>query len=83
MVKVGKLLTKLPKGLVSTKYLIYNPASFRGEVDEWFKSPPWKGGTGATLSRVRIPPSPPYQAHALILLLQALGGFVHTAALIL
>ena len=28
-------------------------------MDEWFKSPPWKGGTGATLSRVRIPPSPP------------------------
>lgn len=34
-----------------------------GEVDERFKSPPWKGGTGATLSRVRIPPSPP-KSHA-------------------
>ena len=30
-----------------------------GEMDERFKSPPWKGGIGATLSRVRIPLSPP------------------------
>jgi hypothetical protein len=30
-----------------------------GEMDEWFKSPPWKGGTGLSLSRVRISLSPP------------------------
>ena len=30
-----------------------------GEMDERFKSPPWKGGTGVTLSRVRISLSPP------------------------
>ena len=28
-------------------------------MDEWFKSPPWKGGTGLSLSRVRISLSPP------------------------
>lgn len=28
-------------------------------MDERFKSPPWKGGTGVTLSRVRISLSPP------------------------
>jgi hypothetical protein len=28
-------------------------------MDERFKSPPWKGGTGFTLSRVRISLSPP------------------------
>jgi hypothetical protein len=37
-------------------YIIRIP---HGEMDERFKSPPWKGGTGATLSRVRIPLSPP------------------------
>jgi hypothetical protein len=26
---------------------------------EWSKAPPWKGGIGVTLSRVRIPLSPP------------------------
>ena len=46
-------------GLVIANKLRYNAAPLPGEVDEWFKSPPWKGGTGATLSRVRIPPSPP------------------------
>lgn len=30
-----------------------------GRVAERLKAPPWKGGTGATLSRVRIPPLPP------------------------
>lgn len=29
------------------------------EMDERLKSPPWKGGTGATWSRVRIPLSLP------------------------
>ena len=46
-------------GLVIANKLRYNAAPLPGEVDEWFKSPPWKGGTGVTLSRVRIPPSPP------------------------
>lgn len=41
-------------------YIIRIP---HGEMDERFKSPPWKGGTGATLSRVRIPLSPP-RSHA-------------------
>ena len=47
--------------MVHMRYIVYNPppALHRGEMDEWFKSPPWKGGTGATLSRVRIPLSPP------------------------
>jgi hypothetical protein len=30
-----------------------------GEMAERSKAPPWKGGIGATLSRVRIPLSPP------------------------
>ena len=30
-----------------------------GEVAEWLKAPPWKGGIGETLSWVQIPPSPP------------------------
>ena len=30
-----------------------------GEMYERFKLPPWKGGTEFTLSRVRIPLSPP------------------------
>ena len=30
-----------------------------GEVSEWSKVPPWKGGVGASLPGVRIPPSPP------------------------
>ena len=38
--------------------LRYNPPP-HGEMDEWFKSPPWKGGTGLSLSRVRISLSPP------------------------
>ncbi len=42
----------------------YNLSQFlfelnRGEMAEWSKAPPWKGGIGATLSRVRIPLSPP------------------------
>jgi 3'(2'), 5'-bisphosphate nucleotidase len=28
-------------------------------MDEWFKSPPWKGGIRVSVSRVRIPLSPP------------------------
>lgn len=36
----------------------YN-AAVLGRVDERFKSPPWKGGIGVTLSRVRISPLPP------------------------
>ena len=51
---------------VETHAIRYNPAldlfkqtNQRGELAEWSKAPPWKGGIGATLSRVRIPLSPP------------------------
>ena len=32
---------------------------FFGEMAEWFKAHAWKACKGATLSRVRIPLSPP------------------------
>ncbi len=32
---------------------------FKGEVAEWFKTHAWKACIEETLSRVRIPPSPP------------------------
>jgi hypothetical protein len=44
----------------SKPWILYNPIPTIGELDERFKSPPWKGGIGATLSRVRIPRSPPF-----------------------
>ncbi len=51
---------------VEIKAIRYNAAldwitknNQRGEMAERSKAPPWKGGIGATLSRVRIPLSPP------------------------
>ena len=34
-----------------------------GEVSEWLKEHAWKACVGATLPRVRIPPSPPIHSH--------------------
>ena len=34
------------------------PRNGSGQVAEWLKAPPWKGGIRVTVSRVRIPPCP-------------------------
>src|SRR4029079_16498869 len=34
------------------------PCNGSGQVAEWLKAPPWKGGIPARVSRVRIPPCP-------------------------
>ena len=48
----------------SNRYCIF-AANKNGEVSEWLKEHAWKVCIGGTLSRVRIPPSPPPPAEAL------------------
>lgn len=50
---------KIPLNCLAARRFMGIIAPSFGEMDERFKSPPWKGGIGATLSRVRIPLSPP------------------------
>ena len=42
---------------------VYNRWTFLGEVSEWSKVPPWKGGVRASVPGVRIPPSPPLKKY--------------------
>jgi hypothetical protein len=68
MILIKERLMLLDLFFVEMDAIRYNPAldfltisNQRGEMAEWSKAPPWKGGIGATLSRVRIPLSPPPQ----------------------